>query len=119
MLHLISEYLIRFVVGGVVVSVFAMLGEMLRPRSFAGLLGAAPSVALASLSLAVLDHGPNYAAIEAHAMVFGAIALACFSVMVCQLVARTRLRALPSTLLALTVWLAVAFGLQWALPGVG
>lgn len=52
-------------------------------------------------------------------MLFGAVALACFSVAVCQLLVRTRLRALPSTLLALVVWLAVAFCLQWTLPGAG
>ena len=41
-----TEYLIRFLVGGVVVSAFSMLGDLLRPKSFAGLFGAAPSVAL-------------------------------------------------------------------------
>ena len=38
-----TEYLVRFLVGGVVVSAFAMLGDILRPKSFAGLFGAAPS----------------------------------------------------------------------------
>ena len=46
-----TEYLIRFLVGGVVVSAFAMLGDILRPKSFAGLFGAAPSVALATLGI--------------------------------------------------------------------
>jgi hypothetical protein len=32
-----TEYVIRFLVGG------AVLGDLLRPKSFAGLLGAAPS----------------------------------------------------------------------------
>ena len=36
------EYLLRFIVGGVAVSAFAALGDMLRPKSFAGLFGAAP-----------------------------------------------------------------------------
>jgi hypothetical protein len=35
----------RFVVGGVIVSIFAMLGDLLKPGSFAGLFSAAPSVA--------------------------------------------------------------------------
>lgn len=50
-------YVVRFLVGGVVVLAFAMLGEMLRPKSFAGLFGAAPSVALATLGIAVHRHG--------------------------------------------------------------
>jgi len=46
-----TQFLIRFVIGGLVVSVFAICGDVLRPKSFAGLFGAAPSVALASLAL--------------------------------------------------------------------
>ncbi len=48
------EYFVRFLVGGIVVSAFAVLGDVLRPKSFAGLFGAAPSLALATLSLAFL-----------------------------------------------------------------
>ena len=44
-----TEYILRFIVGGAIVSAFATLGDMLKPKSFAGLLGAAPSVALATL----------------------------------------------------------------------
>ena len=47
-----TEYLLRFIAGGAIVSVFSILGDMLRPKSFAGLLGAAPSVALATLGIA-------------------------------------------------------------------
>jgi hypothetical protein len=54
-----TEYVIRFLVGGAVVSV---LGDLLRPKSFAGLFGAAPSVALATLGTAVYQHGADYAA---------------------------------------------------------
>jgi hypothetical protein len=39
----------RFVVGGIIVSAFSILGDLLKPRSFAGLFSAAPSVALATL----------------------------------------------------------------------
>jgi hypothetical protein len=39
----------------------------------------------------------------------GAIALAFYSVVVCHLLVRGRLRALPATLLALAAWLPVAF----------
>jgi hypothetical protein len=48
-----TEYVVRFFVGGAVVSAFAMLGDALQPKSFAGLFGAAPSVALATLGIAV------------------------------------------------------------------
>jgi hypothetical protein len=41
----------------------------------------------------------------------GAIALAVYSVVVCHLLVRARLRAAPATLLSLVVWLIVACGL--------
>jgi len=40
------DLLIRFLIGGTVVSSFALLGEIFQPKSFAGLFGAAPSIAL-------------------------------------------------------------------------
>lgn len=106
-----TEYLVRFIAGGLIVSAFAILGDMLRPKSFAGLLGAAPSVALATLSIAVVQHGPQYAAAESWTMIYGAIALACYSLAVCYLLMRVRLGALPATIVAFAVWLVVAFSL--------
>jgi hypothetical protein len=111
------EYLIRFVAGGVVVSIFAVLGDMLRPKSFAGLFGAAPSVALATLTLAFWKEGADYAAIEARSMVLGAVALVAYSFVVCQLLMRLRISALAATLLAVIVWLGVAFGLKYVALG--
>ncbi|MET4519552.1 hypothetical protein ABIB83_008399 [Bradyrhizobium sp. I1.8.5] len=111
-----TEYIIRFLVGGVVVSAFAMLGDMLRPKSFAGLFGAAPSVALATLGMAIYEHGQSYAAAQTLSMMAGAIALGIYSVVVCQLLIRARMRALPATLLSIVVWLAAAFCL-WAGAG--
>jgi hypothetical protein len=69
-----KELFIRFVVGGTVVACFAVLGDLLKPKSLAGLLGAAPSVALATLSLTVLKDGKAYAQTEARSMIVGAIA---------------------------------------------
>jgi hypothetical protein len=106
-----TEYVVRFLLGGLVVSAFSMLGDVLRPKSFAGLFGAAPSVALATLGIAVYQHGADYAALQSQAMTLGAVALAVYSVVVCHLLVRTRLRAASATLLSLVVWLTLAFGL--------
>lgn len=107
-----TEYLVRFLIGGVVVSAFAMLGDMLRPKSFAGLFGAAPSVALGTLGIAIYLHGASYAAIQARSMMAGAVALSVYSVIVCHLLVRARLRASLATVIALGAWLVVAFGLE-------
>jgi hypothetical protein len=106
-----SEYVVRFLVGGLVVSAFAMLADMLRPKSFAGLFGAAPSVALVTLGIAVYQHGATYAALQSHSMMAGAIGLAVYSVVVCHLLVRAGLRAAPATLPSLVVWLIVAYSL--------
>jgi hypothetical protein len=106
------EYLVRFFAGGLVVSIFAVSGDILRPKSFAGLFGAAPSVALATLGIAVVQHGVNYAAIQSRSMMWGAVALSCYCVLVCQLLMRARMAALPATLLSLAAWLIVALGLH-------
>jgi hypothetical protein len=107
-----SEYLARFFLGGFVVSAFAILGDVLRPKSFAGLFGAAPSVALATLGMAVVQHGTAYAAMEGYSMIWGAIALLLYSILVCQLLMRFQLSALTATFVSLPVWLTVAFSLH-------
>ncbi len=114
-----SEYVIRFLAGGIIVSVFAMLGDLLRPKSFAGLFSAAPSVALASLGIVVATKGSDFAAIQARSMILGAIALLLYSVLVCQLQVRWLIRALPATLISLPLWLAISFGLHFWLIGDG
>jgi hypothetical protein len=106
------DYLFRFIAGGLVVSAFAVLGDVLRPKSFAGLFGAAPSVALATLSLALAREGSSYVSLEGRSMVLGAIALALYSIAVCQLLMRFRWSALAATSLTLVLWLAIALGGQ-------
>lgn len=111
------DYVIRFFAGGLIVSLFAAATDVLRPKSFAGLLGGAPSVALATLPLAFWSHGGGYVAIEARSIMFGAIALAVYGVLVCQLLMRARCSALTATLVSAAAWLGVAFGLKQALLG--
>ena len=44
------------------VSLFAVLGDLFEPKTFGGLFGAAPSVALATLALSIHAHGAAYGA---------------------------------------------------------
>jgi Protein of unknown function (DUF3147) len=106
------EYVLRFLAGGVVVSLFAIMGDIVRPKSVAGLFGAAPSVALATLTLAFIKKDPAYVSNEGRSMVLGAIALGVYSFVVCQLLIRARLSALSSTLGAAVIWFVTAFGLH-------
>ena len=69
-----GEAVVRFLVGGAFVATFAVLGDLFKPKSFAGVFAAAPSVALATLALTVVRSGRDYAALEARSMVVGAAA---------------------------------------------
>jgi hypothetical protein len=104
-----SQLIIRFLVGGIVVSLFALLGDVLKPKSFAGLFGAAPSVALATLTLALLQKPPAYAAIECRSMLFGACGLLCYCLAVGGMLNQWHARALQSSLLSLPVWFGITF----------
>ena len=112
-----EEYIIRFVAGGIAVSAFSALGDVFRPKSFAGLFAAAPSIAIATLLIAFSKHGADYAALEGRSMMIGAVALAVFSWMSCQLMKRCELSGLASTLFASIAWFVCALGLCWALLG--
>jgi hypothetical protein len=111
------DVVVRFLAGGLLVSGFAILGDVLRPKSFAGLFGAAPSVALASLSLAFAKDGAAYVAIESRSMVFGALGFLIFCVIVCHLLMRWRFSATVATGSSLLAWLGVAFGLKQLVLG--
>ncbi len=106
--------LIRFLLGGLLVSLFAILGDMLRPKSFAGIFGAAPSVGLVSLGLAFATKSGADAALDGRSMLVGAVALCTYCLLASYLIWRRRWGALAASGTGLAVWPAVAFGL-WAL----
>jgi hypothetical protein len=92
--------LLRFLVGGAVVSGFAIMGDVLKPKSVAGLFGAAPSVALATLGLTVATEGPSYAATEARSMMASAVAFFFYASLVSWIMMRYKMKALGSNKMA-------------------
>jgi hypothetical protein len=110
-----GELIARFLIGGTIISVFAMLGEVLRPKSFAGLFGAAPSIALATIGLTIAKQGREYAATEARSMMLGAIAFVVYAFVVSRVLIRYRPSTMAVTLGLLPVWLAVSLGLWWVM----
>jgi hypothetical protein len=66
-----TDYVIRFLIGGVVGCAFSSLGDLLRPKSFAGLFGTVPSVALATLGIAIYRYGESHAAAQTLSMMAG------------------------------------------------
>jgi hypothetical protein len=92
-------------------------GRCVAAEEFAGLFGAAPSVALATLALTFSRHGSDYVATEARSMVIGAIAFALFSVTTCQLLMRLQWRAWAASSAAILAWLGASFGLLHLILG--
>ena len=83
----------------------------MKPKSFAGLFGASSSVALASLYLAVKQHGTTYASLEGRWMIVGAVAFFIYASVVSRLMIRRKWAVFPVTGAALVLWLGVALGL--------
>jgi uncharacterized membrane protein (GlpM family) len=108
-----TDLALRFMIGGLVVSGFALIGDLFKPKSFAGLFSAAPSVALASLGLAFAKHGAAYAAIEGRSMMIGAIAFFAYSQLVSCLILRYKLDVVVVSSASVFLWLLSAFAF-WA-----
>jgi hypothetical protein len=109
------HWIVRFLVGGAVVSAFAAAGDVLRPKGFAGLFSAAPSVALATLALTTFREGTWYAALEARSMMLGAVALFVYTAACAYWMAKRHSKAKTTSLMMLLVWAGVAFTLRFAL----
>jgi hypothetical protein len=111
-----KELVIRFFIGGSIVSFFALLGEMLRPKSFAGLFGAAPSIALATMVLTIHRDGADFAAVEARSMMFGAAAFFVYAAITGWVLSRYKIGLLAASLGLMPIWFAVSFAL-WTVIG--
>jgi hypothetical protein len=107
----VEDYLLRFLIGGLAVSLFAVLGDILRPKSFAGLFSAAPSIALATIGVTIAHHGTAYAATESRSMVLGAVGFFAYASACSWLLMRKKVRALTATSALLPVWFVVSLGL--------
>jgi Protein of unknown function (DUF3147) len=110
----VAQIILRFVIGGLIVSLFAALGDVLKPKSFAGLFGAAPSVALATLGLTILTEGKACAATEARSMIAGALSFCVYAVVWSHAMMKYKIAARTTTGSALALWLACTLGI-WVL----
>ena len=85
---------------------FALLSEGLVPKRFAGLFSAAPAVAIAGLTIVLLDKGAHDAHQNAVGMLAGSAGMIAYAAAVVPLL--RRLRASRAALVALTAWTAMA-----------
>lgn len=98
------DYVWRFLLGGTIVSAFALIGDVVRPKRFAGLFGGAPSVALATLALTVSQSGAATASIEARSMILGGLGFVVYAYACQHLMATGRWHASRVAIAALLIW---------------
>jgi len=106
-----EESAVRFLLGGTIVSLFALVGAVLEPPTFAGIFGSAPSVAIGTLALAFLKDGPAYARTETRSMLLGAMGLVAYSLCCIWVLHRPRLSVWAGTAVSWVTWFVVTLAL--------
>jgi uncharacterized membrane protein (GlpM family) len=104
--HEVVILAIKGLAGGTLVVAFALLSQGLEPKRFAGLFSAAPAVALAGLTVTLLDKSAHDAHQSAVGMIAGGVGMAVYAAAVIPLLRRTR--PAPASLSAIGVWTLVA-----------
>ena len=108
------ELLVRFLVGGVVVVIFSLVSDLLRPKTFAGIFGAAPSIALATLGLTFLTKGPAVASVDGRSMMVGALGLVAYGLVTSRMLLRSYGNVIGIVTASTAAWFLMAFGLWGA-----
>jgi hypothetical protein len=102
---------LKALVGGTMVVAFSALGDTLKPRAFAGLFAAVPSVALASLIVTILTSGPAKAAVASRGMIAGAVGMVAYCIGASALV--KRFGAGVGSALAYVFWIVPSVLVYW------
>jgi hypothetical protein len=98
--------------GGTLVVAFSAFSDVLKPKVFAGVFSAAPSVALASLAITVLTTGPSKAAVSSRGMIAGATGMIAYSIAASFFV--KRFGATAGSIMAWAAWIVpsvIVYGL--------
>ena len=107
------DLIARFLIGGAVVIVFSIIGDIFKPKSLGGIFAAAPTIALASLTLTAHQHGTAYVSLEARSMIAGALAFFVYACAVSFILMRYRPRSLVAAGALSPIWFGVA-AILWA-----
>lgn len=96
----------RAVIAGVFIVGFSLLGTVLKPKRFAGVFSAAPSIALANLIVVTLTEGERTASAELRAMTYGAFGFVLYCVV--ERFVLPRVTAGRASVVSTAGWLLVA-----------
>jgi hypothetical protein len=96
---------LKGLVAGTFVVVFAVISRSVAPKSFAGIFGAAPSIALASLTITVLDKGAAPGRMQSFSMIFAGLAMVAYCAT--AVITVDRFGALRGSVIAFFSWFVV------------
>jgi hypothetical protein len=102
----VAYYLGKFLAGGALVVIFAVISEMFQPKRFAGIFAAAPSILLASLIVTILFKGTAPASLSAFGAIAGATGLVACALAAIWTV--NRWKGLAGSVIALIPWAVVS-----------
>lgn len=105
-MHDVLIIVVKALAGGTLVVAFSLLSEGLIPKRFAGLFGAAPAVAIAGLTVTLLDKGAHSAHQSAAGMIAGGAGMVAYAAAAVPLL--RRMRASAAAAVALVAWVGVA-----------
>lgn len=103
-----NDLVLRFALGGVAVSLFSALAELFQPKTFSGILGAAPAVALVSLGLTFAQRGESVVRDHARGMICGGIGFLAYALACVFTTAHSRLPVWLGAAVCWGVWFLVA-----------
>jgi len=109
----LSDLLLRFIAGGAIISTFALVGDLFKPRSFSGIFSAAPSLAVTTIGLALFREGALYASTESRSMILGAAAFFVYAYATCYILMHYKVSALVASTASIVIWLGISM-LLWA-----
>jgi uncharacterized membrane protein (GlpM family) len=97
---------VRGLLGGAAVCIFAVIGEVVQPKKFAGIFAAAPAVAVASLGITAATKGLEVVRADAIGMACGAVGMIAYCI--ATVFVLRQVRAGKGAAATLVVWAAVA-----------
>lgn len=101
------EYVAKFVAGGLLVCIFALISQICKPKQFAGIFSTAPSVLLAGLAVTLLTKGTTHAVLTAEGAIAGAVGMVFYCVIATPTIKQHK--ALVGSTLSLAGWFLVSF----------
>jgi Protein of unknown function (DUF3147) len=102
----IGVYATKFIVGGILVCLFALVAEVYSPKRFAGLFSASPAVLTAGLTVTLVSSSVVVATRQAQGAIAGALGLVAYCLVAGP--AMRRWDVLRGAVVAILAWAVVA-----------